>query len=96
VRDSDATLIVSRGALSGGSLLTEREAFGRGRPVLHLDLDTLAPAEAVEKLRDWLASVKPATLNVAGPRASHDAEIGERVAALLRAALAGPTPGERR
>ena len=58
-----------------------------GRPVLHLDLSLLAQAEAVAQLRDWLRDVDPATLNVAGPRASQDGAIGDRVAAILRAVL---------
>jgi hypothetical protein len=91
VRDSDATLIISHGPLSGGSLLTFREAIRTGRPVLHLELTVLAHAEAVAQFREWLHAVDPTTLNVAGPRASHDAAIGDRVAALLRAAL--PQPG---
>jgi hypothetical protein len=91
VRDSDATLVVSHGPLSGGSLLTYREATRRGRPLLHLDLTALAHADAVAKLREWLRTEDPTTLNVAGPRASHDPRIGECVAALLREAL--PQPG---
>ena len=87
VRDSDATLIVSHGALSGGSLLTLREATRRGRPALHLDLAVLSQAQAAAQVRAWLHAVDPATLNVAGPRASHDPAIGERVRELLRAAL---------
>jgi Circularly permutated YpsA SLOG family len=89
VRDSDATLIVSNGRslAAGGSLLTFQEAVRCGRPVLHLDLSVLRPAEAVAQLRQWLHAVDPATLNVAGPRASHYPAIGVRVATLLRAAL---------
>jgi tagatose 1,6-diphosphate aldolase len=87
VRDSDATLLVSHGPLRGGSLLTWQEAHRLGRPVLHLDLGALGLAEATTRLREWLHAVAPDTLNVAGPRASEDAAIGERVAALLRAAL---------
>lgn len=87
VRDSDATLIVSRGPLSGGSLLTKREAIRQNRPVLHLDLDALTYAEAVTRLRNWLRDADPATLNVAGPRASHDEAIAGLVAAVLREVL---------
>ena len=90
VRDSDATLVVSHGPLDRGSLLTFREANRIGRPVLHLDLAALEHAGAVAMLREWLRTVEPATLNVAGPRASHDPGIGAAVAALLRAALAQP------
>jgi hypothetical protein len=88
VRDSDATVIVSRGPLTGGSLRTQREAQRLGRPVLHLDLSALAFDDAAAQLRDWLRALDPTTLNVAGPRQSSDPRIGPAVAALLRAALA--------
>jgi hypothetical protein len=87
VRDSDATLIVSHGPLAGGSLLTLEEATRQGRPVLHLDMAAVPQAEAARRLRAWLRTNGPSTLNVAGPRASHDAAIGVRVVALLRAVL---------
>jgi len=95
VRDSDATLIVSHGPLSGGSLLTSQEATRLGKPLLHLDLAALGHAHAVARLQEWLRSVEPATLNVAGPRASHDPAIAERVAALMRKALPDPARHRR-
>jgi hypothetical protein len=88
VRDSDATLIVSHGPLSGGSRFTLEEATRRGKPVLHLDLDAVAPAEAAVRLRRWLAAVRPSTLNVAGPRASQDPRIAAATATVLGALLA--------
>jgi hypothetical protein len=75
VRDSDATLIVSHGARTGGSLLTLEEARRSRKRVLHLDLLQLAPASAAAQLLEWLAAVDPAVLNVAGPRASEDVSI---------------------
>jgi hypothetical protein len=87
VRDSDATLILSHGPLEGGSLLTHREATRTGKPVLHLDLDQLAHAAAADHLGTWLAEVRPAILNVAGPRASRDPEIAAATGAVLRTAL---------
>lgn len=93
VRDSDATLIVSHGPLSGGSLLTFEEAMRRRRPVLHLDLAIHDdPKKAAAELRQWLLTVAPATLNVAGPRASDDPTIGDRVAVLLRTVLRAALP----
>jgi hypothetical protein len=89
VRDSDATLILSHGPLSGGSLLTLREATRTGKPVLHLDLDALTHLEAAERLQGWLAATRPTTLNVAGPRASSDPRIAAATAALLASALRG-------
>jgi hypothetical protein len=87
VRDSDATLIVSHGPLSGGSLLTLEEARRRERPVLYLDLRETPLVSAAARLRMWLETAGPRTLNVAGPRASKDAMIFEAVVALLRSAL---------
>lgn len=87
VRDADATLIVSHGALIGGSRLTLDEALRQRKPVLHLDVQELGPTPAAARLRDWLADRQPAVLNVAGPRASEDAGIYEAVSTLLRRAV---------
>ena len=57
VRDSDATLIVSHGPLTGGSLLTLEEARRWRKPVLHLDLHEATPETAVSRLRKWLDTV---------------------------------------
>jgi hypothetical protein len=86
-RDSDATLILSHGPLSGGSRRTLEEAGALGRPVLHLDLEALSRDSAAALLREWLGRVRPRCLNVAGPRASEDPGIHAAAAAVLRAAL---------
>jgi hypothetical protein len=87
VRDSDATLIVSHGPPAGGSLLTLEAARRIRKPMLHLDVQQLAPDKAAALLLEWLAAVDPAVLNVAGPRAGEDVTIFAAVAALLRAVL---------
>jgi len=92
VGDADATVIISHGALAGGSRLTADEAIRLEKPLLHLDLTVLAHTKAVERLREWLRAVEPAVLNVAGPRASEDPAIGAAVTALLRDAL--PSAGQ--
>jgi hypothetical protein len=89
VRDCDATLIVHRGVLTGGSAFTRDEAIRLGKPWLSLDLDRLAPGDAVEAARSWLAGVTGTRLNVAGPRASSDPTLYGRARALL-ATLLGP------
>ena len=86
--DSDATLLVTRGAPTGGSALTAALARKHGKPLLHLDLATTAPAVAAAELRAFLAAERIAVLNVAGPRASTTPGIREDVQALLLAALA--------
>lgn len=88
VRDSDATLIVSRGPLTGGSLHTRHVAERLGRPCLHVDLEELAPDAAGERVESWLLRVAPGTLNVAGPRYSKDPDLYDEAADLLRRLLA--------
>jgi putative molybdenum carrier protein len=92
VRDSDATLIVSHGPLTGGSALTARCAAALDRPLLHLDLSALDPTQAVHALRTWLAAQRPRALNVAGPRASGDPAIYAATRTLLEEVLGG-SPG---
>lgn len=85
VRDSDATLLLHRGPPRGGSALTLRLARRLGRP--HLAVDIAAASDAVGTIRAWLAALRPAVLNVAGPRESHAPGIGAAARAVLRAAL---------
>lgn len=67
VLDSDATLILYRGRMSGGTELTLHLAEQHGRPCLVVDLDNpLQP----EEVRRWLHSHQVEVLNVAGPRES--------------------------
>lgn len=93
VRDSDATLLIGRGALTGGSALTLQVARQMGRPVLHVDFQDATMEPAVQQVLAWLRKVRPAVLNVAGPRHSEDGgiyalahELLERVFCDLRAA----------
>ncbi len=67
VRDSDGTLILYRGALTGGSARTAEHAVRYGRPLLVLDLAAAPdPAAAV----DWVRRHGVRVLNCAGPRES--------------------------
>jgi hypothetical protein len=80
VRDSDATLVLTRGRPSGGTAFTIAVARRLRRPLLVLDLarDTRpAPAAA------WTAGGGFATLNVAGPRESQQPGIGAAARAFL-------------
>lgn len=87
VRHADATLVVTHGVPRGGTALTVTLARESGKPWLHLDLAVTEAAAAAAALRSWLATTRPATLNVAGPRASEDPAIHAAVRALLLAAL---------
>ena len=67
VRDSDATLIITREMpLSGGTAFTFETAQQREKPVLVVDL-TCADMDSVSK---WLLDHSVKTLNIAGPRES--------------------------
>ncbi len=75
VMDSDGTLIVSHGALAGGSALTKALARKNKRPCLHIDLDKVAEFEAAFEIIGWISQHGIETLNVAGSRASKDPDI---------------------
>ena len=75
VESSDATLILSHGKLSGGSLTTWKAARNARKPCLHIDLDRNSRDAPVEKIDLWLRTGGFDDLNVAGPRASKDPEI---------------------
>ena len=77
VRDSDATVIVSRAArLTGGSLFTMERAAAQRKPCLHLSGLLDAPENAGQ-LRDFIQRNGVKILNVAGPRASGEPQVGE-------------------
>lgn len=88
VRDSDATVIISHGALVGGTALTESIARRFAKPLLHLDLDKISEQDASSTFRDWLDRQQPEKLNVAGARESEDASIHAATKRVLRATLA--------
>lgn len=83
VQNSDATLIVSHGSLTRGSLLTKKFAIKHQKPFLHIDFLESKTEEPAEKAREWLVSIQCQRLNIAGPRASTDAEIYERTKLFL-------------
>lgn len=86
VRDSDATLLLSPIPPTGGTGLTLELAREHGKPHLLLDPAADPPAAA----RDWLAAVRPARLNVAGPRESEAPGVYRLALRFLREALTPP------
>jgi hypothetical protein len=85
VVDSQATLILYRGLLSGGTELTLQLAQRHRRPYLLVDLDDPCPPQ---QLRRWLCEQQVEVLNVAGPRESQNPGIAACAEAFLRRALA--------
>lgn len=90
VRDTDATLVIHRGPLEGGSAFTRDEAERLRKPVLTVDLAVLDPTAAAAAARAWLGTVPGRRLNVAGPRSSRDPAIHGDARRLL-IALLSPT-----
>ena len=72
VLDSDGTVIISRGKLTGGSALTQKLAKKHIRPCLHIDLNKLPAFLASSHISTWVKENNIKILNVAGPRASKD------------------------
>lgn len=82
VRDSDGTLVLTRGGLTGGTAQTVEVAAQLGKPCLVLDLSADPVPEAV---RAWASAHAVKVLNIAGPRESKTPGIYAQAARFLRA-----------
>jgi hypothetical protein len=90
VRDSDGTLILTRGQPDRGTALTIRLAAQRQTPLLVLDLsDDPEPAKAAA----WVREQGVRVLNVAGPRESSASGIYCQAAAFLQRLLGQMSEG---
>ena len=85
--DSDGTLIISRGILSGGSKLTQSFAKVVNRPNCHIDLVEHDEFEAAVIIKSFILENGIRVLNVAGPRASHHPWIYKDVKTVLEVML---------
>jgi len=86
VADSDGTLVITRGPLTGGTALTAQIARQRGRPCLVLTLDGAVDLTAMVQ---WLEMHCIAVLNVAGPRESQQPGIYVESRRLMERVLTG-------
>lgn len=84
VRDSDATLVLAVGPLTGGTAYTVACTRIEGRPCLVVDLSTLP---GVAEVIEWLEEEKVRCLNIAGPRASTAPGIYGLAAAFIESLL---------
>jgi hypothetical protein len=88
VIDADATAVFSMTpATRGGTALTARLAREHDKPLLHLHGE-MPVAEAAARLRAFLDAHAVRVLNVAGPRASQEPDVGPFVQDVLAAAFA--------
>jgi hypothetical protein len=84
VRDSEGTLVLTRGAPDRGTALTIALAERLHRPYLVLDLSEPPDGETV---RTWAVAHQVQVLNVAGPRESSKPGIYEQARLFLRTLL---------
>src|SRR5512147_325782 len=84
VRDSDGTLVLTRGQPTGGTALTAGLARQLRRPFLLIDMEATPDLSVIS---DWLGRHSIRVLNVAGPRESTCPGIHGQAKALLSALL---------
>ena len=82
VLNADATVILSKRPLVGGTALTAQICGRHGKPCLVLS-PALPLAVAARRLRQFLRENRVRVLNVAGPRASSDSSVYEFTYRLL-------------
>lgn len=92
VVDSDATLILYRDRLEGGTAKTVIHCAQVGKMVKLIDSDLATPVSAAIAIRAFIVGARILRLNVAGPRASKEPGATAYTRALLMAAL-GPAGG---
>ena len=91
VIDSDATLILFRDKLTGGTRLTQYLASKHARPQMRIDLQQADSPQQLEiakaSISDWLCEHQIKVLNVAGPRESSNPGIHQQTIEFLTVTL---------
>jgi Circularly permutated YpsA SLOG family len=87
IKDSQGTVIISRGKLNGGSRLTQVYAKSIGKPNCYIDLLKCEEFEAAIILKSFIEKNKIQILNVAGPRLSNHPGIYMDVKIILETML---------
>jgi hypothetical protein len=70
VQDSDGTVILFSGTLSGGTLLTRNVCVREKRPLIVVDSKLMRPLRAADAIVQFVDDNRIEVLNVAGPRLS--------------------------
>ena len=85
--DSDATLIIAGGSLTGGTFLTKKLAQKMDKPYCHIDYISMDDFEAAMLVHSFIVDNNVEVLNVAGPRISNDAAIYEGTRTIIEALI---------
>ena len=96
VIDSDGTLIIARGKLTGGSDYTRKMTLKHKRQLLGIDLHLIGHFDAASLAASWIRMQHVKVLNVAGPRASEDRQIYRDVVIILEQVVQIFTEEERK
>lgn len=83
VIDSDGTLIIASGKLTGGTDFTREMTLKHKKQLLSVDLRLTSHAEAASLIASWIRLRRVEVLNVAGPRASEEPDIYHHVRHIL-------------
>ncbi len=75
ILDSEGTLVISRGKLSGEASLLQNMTDKRNRPFLHIDLDSASDFFVSQTISAWITENRIKILHVAGPGVSKDSEL---------------------
>jgi hypothetical protein len=75
VIDSDGTLIIARGKLSGGTDYTRQMTLKYKKQLLGIDLNLIGHFDAASLIVSWIKLQRVKVLNVAEPRKSEDSQI---------------------
>lgn len=87
VIDSDGTLIIASGKLSGGADYTREMTLKHKKQLLGIDLSITGHAEAASLIASWIRLRRIQVINVAGPRASESPTIYHHVGRILELTL---------
>jgi hypothetical protein len=87
IRESDGTLILSHGMLTGGSEYTRKLALKFNKPTLQIDLSQKVRFDAAVQINNWIVEHDIKILNVAGSRASKDSKIYQATLDIMESVL---------
>jgi hypothetical protein len=74
LQEAGGTIIIYFGSLSGGTEKTLFECIAQERPYLLIDAQEVAVGQAAHRIQAFVQAHQLGSLNIAGPRASHEPE----------------------